>query len=63
LLDSISKRPQEEQLMLANIIRKRITEQRRKEIADSVKDSVVEYHSGITKSGNIDELLNDLDEK
>ena len=61
MLDSVSKLPVDEQLMLAEIIKKRIIEQRRKELADSVKESMIEYNSGKAKTGAVDDLLRELE--
>mgnify|MGYP001605827709 CR=1 FL=1 len=61
MLDSVSKLPVEEQLMLAEIIKKRIIEQRRKELANSVKESIKEYNGGIAKTGSLDDLIKDLE--
>lgn len=61
MLDTVSKLPVEEQLMLAEIIKKRIIEQRRKELAGSVKESMEEYNSGKAKTGSLDDLIKDLE--
>ena len=61
MLDSVSKLPVEEQLMLAEIIKKRIIEQRRKELANSVKESIKEYNNGKAKTGSLDGLIKDLE--
>lgn len=61
MLDTVSKLPVEEQLMLAEIIKKRIIEQRRKELAASVKESIEEYKSGKAKTGSLDDLIKDLE--
>ncbi|MBI3123122.1 MAG: hypothetical protein HYZ10_01830 [Ignavibacteriales bacterium] len=61
MLDNISKLPADEQLMLAEIIKKRIIEQRRKELADSVKESMIEYNSGKAQTGAVDDLLRELE--
>jgi hypothetical protein len=61
MLDNVSRLPIDEQLMLAEIIKKRIIEQRRKELAKSVKESMVEYKSGKAKTGTLDELIKDIE--
>jgi adenylate kinase family enzyme len=61
MLDNVSRLPVDEQLMLAEIIKKRIIEQRRKKLADSVKESIEEYKNGLTKTGTIDDLIKDLE--
>ncbi len=61
MLDTVSKLPVEEQLMLAEIIKKRIIEQRRKELVKSVKESIDEYNGGKAKTGSLDDLIKDLE--
>ena len=61
MLDRISKMPIDEQLMLAEIIKKRIIEEKRKELANSVKESLEEYKNGKAKTGTIDDLITDLE--
>ena len=61
MLDNMSKMPLDEQLMLAEIIKKRIIEERRKEIAHNVKESIEEYKSGTAKTGTLDDLIKDLE--
>ena len=61
MLDNVSKLPADEQLMLAEIIKKRIIEQRRKELVASVKESMIEYNSGKAKTGAVDDLLRELE--
>ncbi len=62
MLDNISRLPVDEQLMLAEIIKKRIVEQRRKEIAYNVRESLEEYKSGKAKTGSIDDLIKELED-
>ncbi|MFA7421283.1 MAG: hypothetical protein WCZ90_16485 [Melioribacteraceae bacterium] len=61
MLDNVSKLPADEQLMLAEIIKKRIIEQRRKELAVSVKEGMIEYNSGKAKTGTVDDFLRDIE--
>ena len=61
MLDIVSKLPVEEQWMLAEIIKKRIIEQRRKELANSVKESMEEYNRGQATTGSLDDLIKDLE--
>ncbi len=59
-LESISKLPLDDQLMISEIIHKRVIEAKRKEIADSVKESKEEYLSSKTGRGSVEDFLNDL---
>ncbi len=63
VLDNASKLPLDEQLMLAEIIKKRVIEQRRREIASSVKERVEKYKSGKAKTGSINDLIRELEDE
>ena len=59
-LESISRLPLEDQLMISEIIHKRVIEAKRKEIAKSVKESKAEYLASKTSRGSVDDFLNDI---
>ena len=59
-LESISKLSLDDQLMISEIIHKRVIEAKRKEIARSVKESKAEYIASKTGRGSVDDFLNDL---
>ena len=59
-LESISKLSLDDQLMISEIIHKRVIEAKRKEIAKSVKESKAEYLASKTGRGSVDDFLNDL---
>jgi hypothetical protein len=60
-LESISRLPLDDQLMISEIIRKRVIEEKRKELAKSVKEGKEEYLSNITKKGSVEDFLKDLE--
>ncbi len=60
-LESVSKLPLEDQLMISEIIHKRVVEEKRKALAHSVKESKKEYLSNKTKSGSVEDFLKDLE--
>jgi len=60
-LESISKLPLDDQLMISEIIHKRVVEEKRKALAESVKESKVEYLSNKTKRGSVEGFLKDLE--
>ncbi|HSR17292.1 MAG TPA: hypothetical protein VLM39_04280 [Ignavibacteriaceae bacterium] len=60
-LESISKLPLDDQLMISEIIRKRVIEEKRKELAESVKEGKEEYLSNNTKKGSVEDFLKDLE--
>jgi hypothetical protein len=61
LLESVSKLPLDDQLLISEIIHKRVIEEKRKELASSVKESREEYHSNKTGSGSVEDFLKDLE--
>ncbi len=61
LLESVSKLPLDDQLMISEIIHKRAIEERRKEIAVSIRESKEEYLAGKTGSGSLNDFLDSLD--
>lgn len=62
-LDSLSKLPIDDQLMIARIIRSRAIEEKRNELAASIKESKAEYRNNKTGKGTIEDFLKDLDEE
>ncbi len=60
-LESVSKLPLNDQLMISEIIHKRVIEEKRKALAESVKESKEEYNSSETKRGSVDDFLKDLE--
>ena len=63
-LESISKLPLDDQLMISEILHKRVIEAKRKELADSVRDSKAEYLAEKTGRGSVENFLHDIkDEK
>ena len=46
LLEAIARRPVEEQEMIAEIVRKRVIDERREEIKESIRISRQEYQDG-----------------
>jgi GTPase Era involved in 16S rRNA processing len=55
-LESISRLSPDDQFMVAEIIRKRVIELRRQELAKSVEISRAEYKKGLTEHGSVDEF-------
>ena len=60
-LEIVSKLPLDDQLMISEIIHKRVTEERRKKLAESVNESKEEYKANKTKSGSIEDFLKDIE--
>ena len=61
-LDIIESLPEYQQEDLINIIRRRLIEQRRNLLADSVKEAKEEYARGEVKKGSVDDLMKELSE-
>lgn len=61
LLEKVLKLPLDEQIMISEIIQKRIIEAKRKEMAVSVKESKEEYKSGRSGRGSVDDFLKDVE--
>ncbi|HCY77279.1 MAG TPA: hypothetical protein DHV28_15280 [Ignavibacteriales bacterium] len=62
-LENVSKLPLDDQLMISEIIHKRVIEAKRKALANTVKESNEEYLSNKTGKGNVDDFLKDLENK
>ena len=60
-LESLAKLPLDDQLMISEIIHKRVTELKRKAMAESISESKEEYLSNKTKRGSVDDFLKDLE--
>jgi len=54
--------PLEEQEMLVDLIRYRLVEQRREEIAANIARSREEYRQGQVRRGTVDDLMAELDD-
>ena len=60
-LESVSKLPLDDQLMISPIIHNRVIEAKRKEFADSVKESKEEYFAGKTGRGLAEDFLKETE--
>ena len=60
-LESLAKLPLDDQLMISEIIHKRVIELKRKAMAESISESKEEYLSNKTKRGSVDDFLKDLE--
>jgi hypothetical protein len=63
MLEAIALFPLDDQLLITEIIRNRVIEQKRKLYANSVKESKQEYSAGLTNSGSVNDFLNDVEEE
>ena len=61
-LEMIEKFPESQREDLVNIVKKRIIEQRRERLADSIKEARAEYSRGEIKKGTVSDLIRDITE-
>ena len=61
ILQQIGELDREGKEVLFEVLKKRIIEERRSEIAESRDETMEAYHQGILKSGSPDNLFADLD--
>jgi hypothetical protein len=62
VLDIVESLPEYQQEDIVNIIRRRLIEQRRDKLADSIREAREEYDRGEVKKGTVDDLLKELSE-
>ena len=60
VLDIVESLPEYQQEDLVDIIRRRLIEQRRDRLADSVEEARKEYARGEVKKGTVDDLMKEL---
>ncbi len=63
LLENVSKLPLDDQLMISEIIHKRVIEAKRKSLANTIKESKEEYRLNKTGRGTVEDFLNDLEKQ
>jgi len=61
-LDIVESLPEYQQEDLIDIIRRRLIEQRRDRLADSIREARDEYAKGEIKKGTVDDLMKELSE-
>ncbi|MBM4334232.1 MAG: hypothetical protein FJ117_23995 [Deltaproteobacteria bacterium] len=61
-LDIVESLPEYQQEDLIDIIRRRLIEQRRDRLADSIREAREEYARGEIKKGTVDDLMKELSE-
>jgi len=62
VLDIVESLPEYQQEDLVDIIRRRLIEQRRDRLADSIRGAREEYARGEVKKGSVDDLMKELSE-
>jgi hypothetical protein len=62
VLDIVESLPEYQQEDLVDIIRRRLIEQRRDRLADSIREAREEYAGGEVKRGTVDDLMKELSE-
>lgn len=61
LLEKVLQLSTDDQMMISDIIRKRVIEAKRKEISLNVKESIEEYKSGKSGRGSADDFLKEME--
>jgi hypothetical protein len=61
-LEIVESLPEDQQIDLINIVRRRHIERRRELLAKSIKEARAEYARGEVKCGTVEDLLKDLNE-
>ena len=60
VLDIVESLPEYQQEDLVDIIRRRLIEQRRDRLANSIREAREEYARGEVKKGTVDDLMKEL---
>ena len=61
VIENVETLPIEEQLLLIEIIRRRVIEQRREGLVSEVAEARQAYEAGDVRRGTVDDLLRELD--
>jgi hypothetical protein len=59
-LEIVESLPEEQRESLMDIVRRRLIEERRDRLAQSIKEAREEYKRGKIRKGTVDDLLNEL---
>jgi hypothetical protein len=59
-LEIVESLPEEQRESLMNIVRRRLIEERRDRLAQSIKGAREEYKRGKIRKGTVDDLMNEL---
>jgi len=59
-LEIIESLPEEQRESLMDIVRRRLIEERRDRLAQSIKEAREEYKRGKIRKGTVDDLMNEL---
>lgn len=60
ILDTISALPPEDQISLVDIVKHRLAEQARRQVADSIREARREYAEGHCRPATIDQLRDEI---
>ena len=63
LLEEIDELPLEKQETLMEIVRRRLAERRRKEIANNAREARIMFEKGELPRGSVDDLMRDMEEE
>ncbi|MEP7013599.1 MAG: hypothetical protein ABJC13_25030 [Acidobacteriota bacterium] len=60
LLDAVDELPLDEQTELVEIVRRRLVERRRDDLAGEVREARIDFEAGLCRPRTPDEILGDL---
>ena len=60
-LDTVESLPPDDQLLLVDVIRRRLTDYRRRRLVAEVAEAEAAYERGEVRRGSIDDLMRELD--
>jgi ribosome recycling factor len=60
-LEIVESLPQEQRKSLMEIVKRRLTEERRDQLAQNIKSARDEYKRGRVRKGTVDDLMNELE--
>lgn len=61
-IESVEQLPVEDQIMLIEIIRRHLIDQRRNQLSDEIAQSRADYQQGEVSRGTVEDLMKDLTE-
>lgn len=61
-IETVEQLPVDDQALLIEIIRQRLVDQRRAEIAEEIREARVAYQQGKVRRGSVDDLMKELTE-
>jgi hypothetical protein len=61
VLDQVEQLPLDDQILLTIILRKRLIEEKRKHLTQSIREGIAEYKAGLSHGGSVEDWFNELE--